>query len=1059
MRTPGFDSVVQQSRESALATIIGADFGGLDFLEAAILGLIRGLDCRAAGFARLLPGGDSVETLVLHGGGVRRTDRRYRLGTCACRELYRPAAESRYLYRQQCTPKDVSALGFVKALGPLSYRGEAITDSAGRPIAHVFALADSKRPDCAEDRMFFRLIAQRAGAEYRRMLSDAARRETETRFRNLIEGSAQGVVIHHGLKPLFANESYARIFGYEAASDIVALDSLLPTFAPSERERLARFSILRLHGQTLPEQYEFQGVRQDGAVIWLSATARTVEWDGSPAVQCSLTDITARKQAELDRAQLAAIVDCSNNAIIGRRLDGTIFSWNAAAERLYGYSAGEAIGSPITMLHPEGLEAEAKEATDAVLRGETVVEQEMVRQHKDGPLIPIVASLSPVRDASGAVVGLSSISRDRSQHEQMERDLRHSRALLRHAQRLGRIGWWSWHVEERRITLSAEACKVLGLEPGKRLGATLESYGERFVHETDRAQVTAAIASLGPQRPVVSCRHRTLKDDGGLSVVHLWCEATHDGAGELKSISGIVQDVTEIERYREALELSEARFRDVTEVTSDWVWETDASGRFEYVSDQILAITGFPRAHYLGLTWPDCIDDWYSGEPNMLAAETASKRSFRDLRVRIATRHGREAWVAVSGKPRLDAGGRFLGFRGAVSDHTAQVAAEDALRQAKDLAESANDTKSHFLAAASHDLRQPLHALRLLVSVLARTSDPGKREAITAEIGSGLSSMTSILNALLDVSELDSGGVKPEIAEVALDELFSVISLSVSARAKEKGLRFSSVESGARVRSDPVLLSRIVENFLVNAAQYTERGRILLGCRRRGGRIRIEVWDSGPGIPADRLDVIFEEFQRLADREGDAERGLGLGLAIVQRLAELLDHPIDVKSWPGRGSMFAVELPLVQGAPEQPARAAPRPSRALDLSGHLVVLIENATRVRDATQQLLEAWGAQVVPTSSAEAALLQLVDRQRPPDLVITDLQLPRGVDGLGAIAAIESHFGRSVPAVVLTGEPSSARLREVRRAGLPVLRKPASAESIQRAIDELLQERMAAE
>lgn len=1037
---------------------MAAESCGPAFLEEVIDAILRGLGCRVAGLARLQPGGERAETVVLRGSAGNRPtralrNRSYRPAAGPCGRLHRPRAGQHYCYVEDCRAEGLAIPPFAGKLGPASYRGELIVDAEGRPIGQVFALGEAGRPDRARDRAFFRMLSQRAGAEYRRLLAEASRQETQTRFDNLVEGAAEGVLIHHDLEPLFANPALARILGFQDAGEILGRASVAGLFVAEDRPRLGAGAARR------GEVAEVRGYRRDGEPIWLSAAVRVVDWCGESAIQCSLTDVTRRRRAEEDKAQLAAIVDSANNAIIGRRLDGTIFSWNTAAERMFGYSAEEAVGQSIEILCCRDHIAEARALVDEVLRGETIVDREFVRRHKDGRWIPIIGSISPVYDAEGKIIGLSSISRDLSRRKQIERELRRSESLLRHAQRLGGIGWWTWQAEDGRILLSPEACDVLGLAPGERLAASLDAYLDRFVHDADRAQVAAALRGLSAERPIAHCRHRVVSSHGGTPIVHLWCEAQHNRDGELLSIMGVVQDVTELERTRGALEVSEARFRDITEVASDWLWETGADGRFCYLSDRVLTLTGYPPSHYLGLTWEDCVADWQSGEPNSLIAALDDKEAFRDVRLRIATSHGREAWVGVSGRPIFDPEHGFLGFRGAASDRTGRVCAESALRQAKELAETANEMKSRFLAAASHDLRQPLHALRLLVSVLATTKDSEKREAVTEEIATGLSSMTSILNALLDVSELDAGGIKPEIADFRLDELLGRAAAIATARAVEKGLDFTCVASSARVRSDPMLLARIVDNFLGNALRYTEQGRVLLGCRRLPDALRIEVWDTGPGIANDRLDEIFEEFHRLEQRGEDRERGLGLGLAIVQRLADLLGHRVLVRSTPGRGSMFAVELPRVELADEAPLEPPVESMPGLDLRDHLVLLIENDQPVRDATRRLLEAWDARVVAASDAQQALQSMAGWQRPPDMIVVDLSLPGGIDGLGAIEAVNRRFGLSLPAMILTGERSSPRLREVRRRGLPVLRKPASPESIRRAIVDLLKSRLAAE
>ena len=762
--------------------------------------------------------------------------------------------------------------------------------------------------------------------------------------------------------------------------------------------------------------------------------------------------------ADLDRSLIATLVDSANLAIIGRKMDGTIFSWNEAAERIFGYSAEEVIGRNISIVSPLGLGTDWQDINEKLFEANQIVSCEIQRLRKDGTTINMRSYLSPIKDAAGSTVALYSICQDVSAIRRLERALERNLTLLQCAQSIGSMGFWTWQAGGGNIKLSGEARRVLGLAPEDGSFATLADYVARFVHADDRSRVGDLLGRLSPEQSVVSDSHRIVQWDGRIRSIELWVEAEFDHAGELHSMNGVLHDSTEVELFREALVASEARFRDFAEVASDWVWETGSDGRIRHVSDRISEVTGFPASHYIGKTWAECLIEPDGISLSHYESEVAARRSFRDLLFKIQTRDGRESWISLSGKPQYEAGLHYQGYRGAGSDATVRKRAEGELRQAMETAEKATEIKSRFLAAASHDLRQPLHATRLLVNSLMSSRSDADRTVITKEISRGLRSMADILNALLDVSELDAGRVQPEIVTFDMGQLFETLAVTAASRATEKGLSFRYVPTSAMVRSDPGLLARVVENFLSNAIRHTESGRVLLGCRRRGEGLRIEVLDSGPGIPADQQELIFEEYLQL-DEHGSGDRGLGLGLAIVRRMSELLEHPVEVHSRLGAGSRFVVEVPLDLSRSSSRDASSEADPGAVDLQGSTVLLIEDDIAVRKATRRLLREAGAKVVETGGSGETMRHVARLKQPPDLIMADLNLSGGLLGHQVVEKIRAHFGYLIPAIILTGETRSEQLNAVARSGLPLLRKPANPQAIWSTISELLRLGAAAE
>jgi CheY-like chemotaxis protein len=364
--------------------------------------------------------------------------------------------------------------------------------------------------------------------------------------------------------------------------------------------------------------------------------------------------------------------------------------------------------------------------------------------------------------------------------------------------------------------------------------------------------------------------------------------------------------------------------------------------------------------------------------------------------------------------------------------------------------EEVNLAKSRFIAAASHDLRQPLHALNLFVTQLRNEKDQAEKNRVIARIDAAVAAMNELFNALLDMSRLDAGVLVPSISEFPIDQLLKRIEMTFTAAAREKDLRLHVVANGAWVRSDFILLERILLNLVSNAVRYTATGGIVIGCRRRGDLLRIEVWDSGIGIPADQQRNIFAEFHQLS-LDPDRRGGLGLGLAIVERLCRLLDYPIDITSRVGVGSRFAVSLPVTASRElaEHPVQAA------VDLAmGKSVVVIDDDALALDGMRGVLRSWGCSVVTATSEDTALAALSAGERPPDIIISDYRLGDGKTGFEAISRIRLEFGAPIPAFLISGDTTPERLHEARASGYYLLHKPVLPMTLRAVVSQLLKD-----
>ena len=372
------------------------------------------------------------------------------------------------------------------------------------------------------------------------------------------------------------------------------------------------------------------------------------------------------------------------------------------------------------------------------------------------------------------------------------------------------------------------------------------------------------------------------------------------------------------------------------------------------------------------------------------------------------------------------------------------------LQDQKERAEQANRAKTQFLAAASHDLRQPLQAAGLFVGTLRlRNRDP-EIGALIDRVERALGNLEGVLEALLDISRLDAGVVEARVTRIPLAAVFRSLQETFAESAAHYGVKLRIRPTALWCESDPLLLERILANLVSNALRYCDQGRVLVGCRHSGSEIRIEVRDSGPGIPPERHHDIFREFIQLEHRARLRDKGLGLGLAIVERLARLLGHTLSVRSSPGKGSTFAIAVPRVNPAPAA-LQASPAEIAAPELSGKRILIVDDDADVLAALGQFLSRHGAE--PLLARDAGEAQaLLSARSPPDLIISDYRLGTASDGISLIHALRKSLATDVPAVILTGDTAPSVLRAVSDAGLPMMNKPVRTENLLQVLTDAL-------
>jgi PAS domain S-box-containing protein len=510
------------------------------------------------------------------------------------------------------------------------------------------------------------------------------------------------------------------------------------------------------------------------------------------------------------------------------------------------------------------------------------------------------------------------------------------------------------------------------------------------------------------------------------------------------SLCGLVLAALFAERRAniESLARNEVRLQDALragEVTAfDWDAGTGHSQRSENAPSILGFAPGqtFTGAHFLARVHPEDRENFKASLRGVGPANPSYSVTFRYVRP-----DGQEVWLEETAQAEFDAAGWMVRISGLTLDITARKRVEQELAAARKVAELADRAKSAFLAAASHDLRQPLQTVKLLQATLAVRVADAESRALLGGIERSLDTMTDMLNSLLDINRLESGIVSAAISDFPVNDIFDSLEADFADAVRAKGLKWRLVRSAVTIRSDQRMLTEMIRNLLSNALRFTEAGTVLLGCRRSGDKVRIQVWDSGIGIMGDHLPHIFEEHYQVSD--GARTGGFGLGLAIVQRLGNLLGHRIDVRSAPGQGSAFSVEVPVAPAVPHEagavstPVKVPPTPFRGT------ILVIEDDSFVRSALEALLHATGIRTITAATGNEAVALVTEKGVRPDAVVSDYNLPGAMNGTASVTALREALAWKIPAVILTGDIRSHVIDAITSHDVSVAIKPLRAEA----------------
>ncbi len=731
-------------------------------------------------------------------------------------------------------------------------------------------------------------------------------------------------------------------------------------------------------------------------------------------------------------------------------LDQRFIRVNARLCQITGYSAEELVGERVSALsHPDDRPA-ADAQRARYLRGEMDHFRREARFiRKDGQMVWTQITAALVRDGAGAPAYSLGVIQDINERKLAEIALEAKEARFRTVLENSRDAIYRYDLQQKRFEYISPVAEVISGFSVDELMAQDSEQARALIHPDDRATVEAAFARL-EETGAVEIEYRQMRKGGDYVWLSNNLSLTRDASGRPSYRNGNIRDITARKQADEALRDSEARLRAAQEAL------LDAFLIHEPIRDEAGRVVDLKVVYANPIAARFC----RSTPENMIGRRLSEIIPGSRSPGGLIERHGR---IIESGRTQdyvldYDADGIKGHFRNVIApfgryaavsfrDITREVEEVDALAAAKAEAERASEAKSKFLAAASHDLRQPVQSLTLLLAMIKRlVSDRPKAAASVEMAETALSSLSGLLTGILDISRLEAGVVTPQAASVDLAAVVKKLAAEYRPRAESAGLALRAVPGALWARTDAALLDRILRNLLENALRYTLKGGVLIALRRRGDKARIDVFDTGIGIPADKQAEIFVEFRQLGNPARDASQGLGLGLAIVSRLAHLLDTEVQVCSRPGHGSRFSISLPLDRAV----AFAAPEP--ALPDPGGRILVIEDNAGLREAFAAMLDDWGYATMTAASGEEAFAVAEKEAWRFDAILADHRLGAGVTGAEAAREIARRAGRAFPTMIVTGDTAKERIAEIHASGFAMLHKPVEAKDLRRQVAQAL-------
>jgi PAS domain S-box-containing protein len=702
---------------------------------------------------------------------------------------------------------------------------------------------------------------------------------------------------------------------------------------------------------------------------------------------------------------------------------------NRAWEETFGYTREEVLGRFIGDFQVPGQEAKLQNAFIEFLRLDSVAGAEFEFSCKDGTRKLMSVSGRIARDSHGRFLRTHCILSDITERREIETALQESEEKYRLAMEVTQDGLWDWDVTTGHVYYSPGWGRILG---EKNIRNNYSSWEDR-IHPEDKSRILKTLHShLAGETAAWHEEHRLRNIDG----VWIWVlgrgqVVMRDRQGNPLRMVGTMKDIDTRKREEKSLRISKERLKAlINAATDDVVVLLDSNFRMEIVNER--AARGFESTVEQATGCP--LDAFMP----ISIARKRLKHAQEVIDSRRAVRfedHRAGHWFDNNFCPVFDDEGNPQAVAIFARDITERKQLEQTLSEAKKTAEKANRAKSQFLSTVNHDLRQPLHALKLLLNTLSLYHLDPAANAVVEDMNETLQSMEGLLIALLDISKLEAGSLTPEKTNFHFTSFMQQLQSQFKPTAEEAGKMIRIHPSDAILYTDPVLLARILQNFIANAIQHTRSNDVLVGCRRAGNHRRIEVWDSGSGIPADQLDKVFEEFYQIGNTSRDANQGLGLSIA--KRMADLLALRIEVRSTPGKGSLFSVEVPLGDKTEQSPEERTTATTSSIHRRG-VILVIDDDQAVLHATKTLLGAYGHDAICASSAEESLYLVKQHRHDLDLVLMDYRLQNGWNGIRLIQSIRTAIDWELPAVLVTGDTSIDSLQELQMSGIALLHKP---------------------
>lgn len=789
----------------------------------------------------------------------------------------------------------------------------------------------------------------------------------------------------------------------------------------------------------------------------------------------------------------ARILDATDATVLitdARAEDNPVVFASAAFERLTGYRRCDIVGRNPRLLQGGDCDQPALETLRTAIANRRSVVVTLRNYRKDGRPFWNELHLSPLFDERGDISHFIGVQHDvtarmeadlklRRDHRELEQDaLARTRDLMEANRRLEEevaereriaevlrgsedrfrdfaesASEWFWEMDSdlRFSYLSKSFASHTGLSPEGSLGKTRrEVLLDRLPDLDPEIEGTFEdhFRALEAREPFRDLSFPGVTDQGERRVFRLSGKPVFDADGRFAGYRGSGTDITAMTRAEKTVRQSERRMRLMADALPVLISYIDKDLTYRFNNKAYADRTDIPREQLPGRHLREVLGkerfDEFKGYFDLALSGERVRFEY------VSSIGGKRRISEANYIPDIGDDGSVAGFFSMIADITDRKHTEEALRAARDEAQRESATKSHFLAAASHDLRQPVHALELLSASLQDADSEEESRAIASDMGRAVRIMRDMLGALLDLSKLDAGAVEPDIDDFSMTETLDRMKSEFELTARQQGLDLRVVGSSATVRSDALLVERILGNFLSNAIRYTKAGRIVLGCRRCRDGLRVEVWDTGIGIPSDELDAIFGEYYRVQNSGRDRDRGLGLGLALASRLADLLGHELTVRSAVSKGSVFSVTLPYGSAAAEAEPSAAQL--MAAGFLGRTIAVVEADAAMPAGASGLLAKWGASVLAGRDADEIAGRLKGSRARLDLIVVDQGTNLG-SAAAAIGALRRHTAVDVPAIVLNGTDNAAGIAGRGLDNCRILAKPLDAAQLRPLVRKMLE------